>query len=90
MVTLHRLRRRRRALAKGFLEPGSPAAQQRELAALRQQRVDAAQHQVQALLLGEPAHHDEQRRVGPVGQPQLMLQHRLAARLAAMWRPSGV
>ena len=72
----------RSALAKGLFQPAVAAAEQGELASLRQQFVQAAEHQVQALLLTQPAHDCKQRLVGRHGQAERPLQRRLATGLA--------
>ena len=77
----HRLGSRRGGGQEAGLEVGGAGAEHGQLGADREQVGQRRQEQIEALLLGEPAHHAEQGRARVDGEPELALQRRLVGRL---------
>ncbi len=81
-VHRHAQRLRRGELQQRLLEQAVAAAQHHQLQRRLPQLLGEAEHEIHAFLLGQPAHHGEQRHVGFPRQSGAGLQRALAGRLA--------
>ena len=83
----HAPRVRLRLRCQRMFQGGVAAAQNQQLSATTHHFLDAAEHQRQAFLFGEPAHQRKQRSIGQQIQTGLGLQGRFVQRLAGQFAP---